>query len=458
MRLAAVPSVLALMMSGSVTFAAPATLDQAQTIKSALEKYVGNGGGGDASAVTVTPDGERYSVQIDVKKAFRGLEPMGVMFEPASWQTYLQPQEGGTWHVTNDGSTRFSVKFGERTVSLIINGTQFDGVFDPAIPSYTRSNSSFENMTLAALGENGETQTRETQKGNVVFGAEPVGDGVITGQLTQKSGGSVQQVTLEKPNGSPSAPSFNMKSGASVDESRVESLRVRSLLDVWAFFVAHPSAMAIKSDQEQLRSLLRVALPIFKHASQSASVEETTIESMVGAFEVESASIRLDLNGLVEDGRIGSEIKVASLKLPSGLVPPWAEGLVPMRVELAETLSGFHLQTLSQKAVDSFDLRGKDPFTPAALQELQLLFGSVDQMILTISPSHLAGALLDAKFEGQIHWKRPMPDIMMKVSVSGIDNAIKEVQSKGGQDEHAQQLIAVALLAKGLASRNRTVP
>ena len=252
------------------------------------------------------------------------------------------------------------------------------------------------------------------------------------------------------PGGSGKAePRISMKSGPTTDESRVEELRVRPLMDLWAFFVAHTSQAELKKDQEQLRGLMRSALPLFKHLSQSAAVEKTSLESPLGTFAAQAASLRLDLNGLVADGRVGSEFKLDALSIPPGLVPTWAEGLVPTQVAVSEALTGFRLDAAAEKVVDSFDLNGAEPIPPAVQKDLQTLVGSLDQLVLTVAPSRLTSALLDAKFEGQVRWKQPTPEVHMKVALSGVDRAIKDIQSKGGDDEHARQLVAVMLVAKG---------
>ena len=452
MRPYAMLAATAALFYAPAVWAAPATPEQAQTIKTALEKYLGRGTGPEGSAVKVTPDNERYAVDLDLKRLFQPLEALGFQLEPITYRLMLAPQDGGTWRVTNGGTTRMTAKMGDRTFSLAMNGTQFDGVFDPAVPFFTHSTSSYDSLSFGLAGGPGEIQTRDVKGGRTEVTAEKVGDGVITIHSTQSAAETVQDSAGGPPRPgvtAPAAPKFSLKFGPSNDEGRVEGLRIRSLMDLWAFFVAHASEDSIKADREQLRTLVRAALPVLDHISQKTSIDTAAGKTELGEFAVKSAAASLDMNGLVADGQIGSDISLDSLTIPAGLIPSWAEGLLPTRVALKESFSGFHLDKASQEAVNSFDLTAKDPLTPDTVERLKTLVGPLDDMVVTIAPSRLVSRLLDAKFEGRVQLKMPLPDVDVTIRVAGVDTAIKDIQAKAGSDEHAKQLIAVLLLSKG---------
>ena len=452
MRPHAVLAVTAALFYAPAVWAASATPEQAQTIKTALEKYLGRGTGPDGSSVKVTPDNERYAVDLDLKRLFQPLEALGFQLEPFTYRLILAPQDSGTWRVTNGGTTRLTAKMGDRTFSLAMNGTQFDGVFDPAIPFFTHSTTSYDSLSFGSAGGPGETQTRDVKGGKMEATAEKVGDGVITIHSTQSATETVQDSAGGSPRPgvtAPVAPKFSLKFGPSNDEGRVEGLRIRSLMDLWAFFVAHASEESIKADQEQLRTLLRAALPVLNHISQKTSIDTAAVTTELGDFAVKSAAASLDMKGLVADGQIGTDIGIDGLAIPTGLIPSWAEGLLPTSVALKESFSGFHLDGASQEIVNTFDLKAKDPLAPDTVERLKTLVGPLDNMAVTIAPSRLVSRLLDAKFEGRVQLKMPMPDVDVTIAVTGMDNAIKDIQSKAEGDEHAKQLIAVLLLSKG---------
>ena len=439
----------ALALTHSASFGAPATAEQAATIKAAFEKYVGAGAGTNSSPVVVTPNGEHYGVDLDIKKLLRGLEPLGFVFDPLTAHLDLMPQDGGLWHVTNGGTSRFGAKFGEGTVNVIMNGTNFDGLYDPSIPAFTHSKTSYDSITIAGTGLNGATRTRDVQKGSLTFNADVASDGVINVRTAQSSAGSSEDATVDPSTAGAPATHFGLKSGPTIEDAHIDELRIRAAMDLWAFLVAHPSATAIKASQEELRPLLRQLLPLFRHWSQGISVEQTAVESPLGAFAAQSASIRIDANGLVADGTIGSDVKLNALSIPAGLVPGWAEGLVPTSVSLSETLSGFHLDGVAQHAINSFDLQTKEPFTPEATEKFKTLIGPLDQMMLSFAPSRIISRLLDVRIEGRARLQQPIPELNMKVAISGLDKAMQEIQSKAGGDEHVGQVIAAVAFAKG---------
>ena len=76
----------------------------------------------------------------------------------------------------------------------------------------------------------------------------------------------------------------------------VDGLRIRALVDLWAFGVAHSDATALKAAQGELRDILRRALPLFDHLSQSGSVRDLAIVTPVGPIGLASAS-RSDVIG-----------------------------------------------------------------------------------------------------------------------------------------------------------------
>jgi hypothetical protein len=452
MRLLSASSILALLAFVPVYAEADqASPDQAQAIRRSLETYLGAGTGANGSPVTVTPEGDHYNLDVDVAKALGGLEPLGVKLEPLTYRLVIQPQDGGLWHVTHAGTTRVTAHMGEKTVSVIVNNGQFDGLFNPALRFFTHSTSSYDSLTLGSTGPDGADQTREIQQGKVELSGEPVGDGAVNIRITQSSAGSQQDMTKASAGATAGSQPEHVaaKVGTATEEGQISGLRIRALTDIWAFLVAHPGDAAITGDREQLRVLLRQALPIFDRWSQAVSFDHAAVESPLGPFTTQAASINISLNGLTEDGSVASSLKVDDLTIPTGLVPPWAEDLIPTKIDVSDSLSGYHLAGAAQEAVTNLDFSGAQPLSPETLARMKELLGPMDQMTVKLAPSRLVSKLLDARIEGQVTLKQPLPDYAATIAIKGLDDAIKDVQAKAGGDEHANQLVAVLLMAKG---------
>lgn len=452
MRLISILCGVAAMMFAAAAQGAPATPEQAQAIKLALERYTGAGSGTEPSAVSVTPDGDHYVIAIDLKQAFRALAPLGLTVEAATYAVSATPQDGGLWHVASASLPRVTARHGDETYSVAINAPSFDGMFDPQLPGFRSSNFAYTSLSIAALGGKGGDYTRAVEGGKQSSATTPTTDGVANLQTTQTNTAYAQDFTLAPPpkTGSAISDRLTFKGGPTSDTLTVSNLHVRALTDLWAFFVAHPDEAAIKAAQTDLRGVLRQALPLFDVWSQSGSVEHLTVESPVGVFAADAIAGHVDVTGLVAQGLLDTEAKVDGLTLPGGLTPGWAAGLLPTSFALKQSLSGFHLDAMARDAIDRFDLNAVQPLKPDDMARLRTMIGPLDQMVLTLAPSHIVSKLLDLHFDGDVRFRQPVPDFHVNIRASGIDNAIQDIQSKAAGDMHATQLIALMVLAKGL--------
>lgn len=433
----------------TAAWAAPATPEQAAAVKSGLERYVGNGSGG-TSPVAVTPEGDHYTIALDLKQALHGLETFGLTVDAATYAMTATPTEAGTWHVTSGGLPRLTVKHGEDSYSVVVNGMSFDGIFDPKVIGFQSSTMSYESMSVAVVGRTGGTQTREINRGKQTSMATVTGDGTANVQVAQSNEGFSQDVNLDMPGPNGAPGKVSVKSASTSANLAVDDLHSRAVADLWAFFVAHTDATAIKGSQAELKDLLRKALPLFDRWTQGGSAERLIVEGPFGAFTADHVGAQLRTTGLVADGRVESEIRYDGASFPSGLIPGWAENLVPTSAVVKDSFSGFHLEGAARKVVNSFDLNAKDPLSPEVTESLKGMLGPLDQMVATLLPSHIESKLLKIDLDGDMHLTQPMPDFHVNVRASGLDKALQDIQSKAGGDKNASQLIAVLLLAKGL--------
>ena len=446
--------VVALLGSCTWAAAAPATLDEARIIRSALERYLGRGTEA-APTVVVTPAGENYTIAVDLKAVLHPLVGFGLDLDAATYAMTVTPQDGGLWRVTSAGLPRLHFGEGERSYSVVVNGMQSDGIFDPKIPGFTSSAASYDSLSVATLGDPGGTQTRDETGGKQSVIAKPAAregsiDGVYTGSLTH----FLQDVTLDQPIKGIGGKSskFTVRSGLASQTVRLDALQIRSLLDIWAFFVAHPARDQIKTAQEELRGLLRAALPLFGHVAEDGIVASVAADTPFGAFAAQSLSGGITTTGLTQDGHLETHLKVDGISVPGDLVPAWAAGLVPTGLDIGESVSGFRLDAAADAAVAGFDLSKVDPFTPDQMETIRAALGPLDQMRVSIAPSRLTSALLDLSFSGDIRFSRPVPEVRMVVKAKGLDAAVKSVQSSARGNVAADQVVAAMMLAKGFGN------
>ena len=431
--------------------AAPATAEKATELRATLEHYVGKGEA-NASPVSVAPKGDGYEISLDLKRSFGWLAGLGFTVEAAPYPMTATPLEGGTWHVVSTNWPEVTVRSGAQIYTVVMNGGAFDGVFDPALPGFARSSFSYDSMSVGGVGDHGDTQTRQINHSKQTSTSTANGPGITDVQAVQSNAGFNQQIVLGLAPATPGkAPdALSLKSDGATGRLAIDRLRAQALLDLWAFLVAHASEETLKASQSDLRERLRQALPLFDHFDQSGATEHLAVESPIGPFAARSVEGRLRVSGLVAQGQVESEVRIADLVIPPGLVPAWSESLVPVSGEIKESISGFHLDAPARIAVDTFDLKTKTPLPPDAVQKITAAFGALDGIVLTVAPSHLISKDLDLNFDGTVQLKNFSPDARFNIRAKGLDKLIGSIQAAGGQDATAGQVLSVLVLAKGL--------
>ena len=442
MRIPLKPAILAVVLALSATAqAAETSVEQAGTIKTALERYLGQG------PVSVSPAGAAYKINIDLKATLHRLEALGLAMEPASYTMMAAPLEDGTWHVTGGTLPPLTAKLNGQTTSIVANGQSFDGIFDPRIPAFTKSTGSYDSVSIGTVGDKVATQARQLSQGQQSTSAVATGDGVVDAKLTQGNAAFSQDVALDAPKGASSR--LSIKSGPTSDVTAVEGLHIRALADLWAFLVAHPSTAALKSSQGDLKSLLRQALPLFQHWAQDASLDRVSMETPVGPFAMRAVKVHFDVGGLTPDGMASLAVTTDGLTVPTDKLPSWAEALIPTSFDLHQAISGYHLDQAARAGVDGLDLSAPQPLSPETLTRIKELLGPTDKMVVSVGPSRITSSTFDARFEGEVHMTLPSPAFTMKVQATGFDKAIETIQAKAPQDPSASQVIAVLMLVKG---------
>ena len=439
----------ALLIAMTGASAAPATSEQASAIKAAIERYVGGGTGG-ASPVAVTPENDHYSVAIDLKQAFHVLERFGFALDPATYAMSATPLEGGTWRVASSGVPRITAKHGDNSYSVIVNNAKFEGVFDPDVLGFQTSSFAYDSMSIAVVTPQGGTQTREINRGRQTSTGTTTGEGIASVQIAQHNDGFSQDVHLDVPgpNGAPGL--LSLKSASETANLAVDDLHSRAITELWAFFVEHPDEEAIKASQTDLKNLLRKALPLFRQWSQGGSAEHLSIDSPFGAFTAEHIGGQFKTTGLVQDGKIEADLHYDGATIPTGLVPGWAEGLVPTTAALQQSFAGFHLDTVGQQVIDGLSFDTPDLLSTETVQKLRESVGPLERMVATLGPSHFESKDLKLDLDGEVRLTKPLPDFSVNIRASGLDQALQNIQARAEGDKNASQLIAVLVLAKGL--------
>lgn len=439
--------------------AASVSQDEADRLKALFERYVGHPAPGEPGSVTVVPEGSGYRANLDVKQLTRALESFGVSVEPATSSLMLTPNDNGTWRVTGDTFPPLVMHYNGQTLALRSSTFRFEGTFDPKIPAFADGSGAEDGTTFdqeaplltqhrrighiavtqkAAAGENGSASL-ETH-----YGLSDLTDNVTIRAEAPKA-------TVEvAPTPPPTEFSYTAPSGTA--DLHLDAVRLKNLLDIWAFFVAHPTRDSITASQDELRGLLRSALPVLGGLKQSGAIDGFSLVTQLGPFSARKLAGSLDLSDLAAAGKAALGLTLDGLSVPSTDLPPWSVGLIPTVVDLKPTVVGFHFDDAAKEAVEDFDLK-QDGFTPAQREKIAHIAWPGDGGRVTLAPSRITSGLLDLRLDGEATI-RTVPTGRLTVTGSGIDTAISTLQSAAGTDETAAQMLAQFVAAKNLAKPN----
>jgi hypothetical protein len=235
-------------------------------------------------------------------------------------------------------------------------------------------------------------------------------------------------------------------------DTTLDGVRNRSLLSLWAWFVAHPSAEAVKSAQDELRPLLRAALPIFDRLDISGDAKKVSATFPAGRFAISDAALDFDLNGPGAPGSLTEKVSVNGIDLSVETMPSWARSLVPRDVAMEMNVSGYALATAMETIIANFDLRatpGLKPELVASLRDELLPSGT---LLIRATSVRLASDLYEVTMDGQIKaGPGAKPTGSMVVRAKGLD-AVQDVLAEAGKTDRAAQSSMIALAtAQGLA-------
>ena len=455
------PSSLALALFATLlpaagAFAAPATPEEAGRLTAVFERYLGHAGPGAPASVTVTPEGSAYRASFDLKAMARPLESLGVSLDPATETLLLTPNDDGTWKVAADTLPPMTVHMKDQTIVMRASTYRFEGAFDPKLGAFINSTFHQEGMTSdqdspatsqhQRIGRIDGTMTSVPTDGNTASVDAQYTLGDMSDEVTIQPPKPQASVAVT-PSAAPMAFSYKLPTGAgSLSAAKV---RTNSLLDLWAFLVAHPSHDALAAAQDDLRGLLRAALPLLASLKEAGSADDFALTTQVGAFSAHRIAGSLALDGLAGTGSMALTLSFDGLKVPSQDLPAWTVGFLPTAVDLKPTLTGFHFDEMMREAVNDFDLKTSEPFTPEQDQRLGHLVWPGDGK-LTLGPSRIATGLLDITLQGE-GTIGSEPAGKLTVSASGLDKAIAALQQATASDPSAQQVLAQFILAKTLA-------
>ena len=440
------------LLSAPGAMAAPATADGAARLTGVLQRYLGT----TAGVVTVTPEGESYAVVLDAGPLFALIPAEGATMTVTPQHLTLTDQGGGLWKVAQDETVGFTLNMpNAMDMTMQIGSLTWEGVYDESLSGFQHWSADMTDMTMVQTVEPtpetpGQDVTYSIATTHGEFSAVKGTTAGSDGSYTSFGTGFRETVTIADSPAMPGGMMIEVSAEEVLQDGSFKGMRSAQILDLVAFFVAHPSESAIKTDQEALRGLVQGALPLFDMLGGSFAYKNVTVTTPFGGGAADSLSVTVDMAGLVADGSLREKFTVGGLTLSDGLVPDWARDLVPTSFTFDIAGAGFNLADPAAMIVGALDLTAEPPLKDemgAPLLAALLPDGNFD---LTFAPGQVVAPLYQLDFDGamQVAVDGTPPTGQGTIRATGMD-AVIEAVNKGPADV-AQNLGMALSMMRGM--------
>jgi hypothetical protein len=430
---------------------AAATQEEAQRLTTLFQAYLGS----DPGVVTVKPDGDSYDATFDFGPLFAKIKEPGLSasLTPIDWT--LTPQGGGKWKVDQDQPMSFSLKLdGKLDLKGSIGAIKGTGIYDEALNAFA---SNATDITQFAFEQ---TMTDPTGTSRVSYTLATIrSEGTMSGTGDSADGTSKVSFTdlretISMPqaaDGSTPPIDVSITAPSGTQDATIKGLKPRAVNELIAWLVARPSKEAIIADQAALKDKLRAAIPIFGNVAGVGSIDNLSVNTMLGKFGIQKLDVLIDMNGVVEAGSLREKLTFTGFQMPEGLVPPWAANLVPQNFTIDFNVADFNLAAPAALIIDAFDL-SKDPPIPKEIEpQLQQALLPNGTVKLGLGPSSIIAKAFDLQAEGSMTAGPVAPPAgQALVKLKGVDEIMAAMQA-APPEMGMQQMTPVVIIAKGMA-------
>ena len=465
-RSAALASCVAFAALSAAAFAndLPPTPDSAAKLQAFFAAYLGK-----QAPVTVNPADPGFWVAFDLAALTAPTKTAGFAFDPATLKSRVIEQNDGAWRVefssfptlvahihAQDGGQPL-----DGTETIAVDGAKSQGLIDPAIGFWRTMSGEADSAKIEAKFP-GIDETVDVGSVKVSGTAKAGADGAVSALMTQTAASAnlkfdidpkaikTAKATADAPAAADAQPySVNVKTDQVSADVKLEGLKTRPLLDLWAFLVANPSRPELAANEATFKSLLTAALANQTTAEETASLEKIAAEIPQGQVTIDSA--KFGANGAIgPTAAFGERFEANGLTLPPNLIPAPFAGFAPTSFAIGFRASGFDVAAASAEAIADLHLAGDGPaITPEDAAKARAKLIGPDGIVIDIEPSHIAAPLLDISFDGRIVYKGAKPTGKLTVHMRNFDKTQAALKTLGPEVE---KKIAPALaMAKGLA-------
>ena len=255
-----------------------------------------------------------------------------------------------------------------------------------------------------------------------------------------------------KPDANSDAKPFDVsaQSDATGVAINLDGLKTRAMLDLWAFWVAHPSRSELAANEGALKGLLSAALAGHPSFAEDIGVKKLAVRTPKGPFAFDEIKVGAGGAFAGTDSRFNEHFAASGLSLPPEVVPEIYRDFVPTSFDIAFKVSGINLTAAAEEAVADLHLAGDAP--PISKEDNERVIAKLvgdGPIVIDIAPSRIQAPQLDLAFEGQIRYVIGKPTGTVTVRMQNFDKTVTAL--KGLTPDAQAKMTPVIAMAKGLA-------
>jgi hypothetical protein len=330
-------------------------------------------------------------------------------------------------------------------------------VIDPAISWVRSGQGSGDKFNIRAHGP-GVDETMDFGPLQATMASQASADGALSTDVQETIGAFALTMAIDptamKPNANADADAKPVNIAARADTAsidvKLDGVKPRPLLDLWAFLVAHPTRPELAANEAPLKTLLTAALASQVSLDENVGMEKLTVQTPRGLVAFDSAKVGLGGAAAGSASRFEEHFAASGLTLPPGLVPAMFHDLVPTSFDFGFKVSGFDLSAAGAEAIADMHLASDAP--PISGEDNAKVWAKLigaGPVIVDVPPSHIVAPQLDIAFEGQVRYQAAKPSGTFTVHMRNFDKTTAALKGLGPEAE--KKMIPFLAVAKGLA-------
>jgi hypothetical protein len=440
----------------------PATPEGAEKLNAFFAAYLGKSAAGDPATLAVTPEGADYLVAFDIGALLAPLKNVGDSYDAAVMKFKAFEQDDGAWRVEQSDFPTITAHSKRKDVfvdaTMTMSGLKAVLVIDPAISWVRSGQASNDKFAVRAHGP-GIDETLDFGALQATIASQASADGVLSTGLQETVGTIAFTMAIDpsamKPDANAAADAKPVNVAARADtasvDAKLDGLKPKPLLDLWAFLVAHPTRAELAADEAAFKALLTAMLASQVSLDEKVGLEKLTVQTPRGLVAFDSAKVGLGGAAAGSASRFEEHFSASGVSLPPGLVPAKFHDLVPTSFDVGFKVSGFDLTTAGAEAIADIHLAGDAP--PISGEDNAKVWAKLigaGPVLIEVPPSHIVAPLLDLSIEGQVHYQGAKSSGTLTVRMRNFDKTMAALKGLGPDAE--KKLIPFLAMAKGMAN------